>query len=200
MIKMSLTILRAEWWREKLFKKNKIIEELPKRSEKFKQIESEIDKAITLQLNGGWEMTEKEQKIQDEFLPKLFKEMIGKKELPEKPQLMPMPRNKTEAVEMLKKINKRFPGLIEKFVGNLTETIGESKKNGRLSPKLKEAEEELEKNGEISDSLKETLEKRVIHNLKPKNAIKALEMLQGFGVIDKYPEIVKKLKKRINKT
>ena len=186
MIEMNLKILKLEWWRERLFKKNKISEELPKRSEKFNKIKTRINKVIDIQSNGGWKLTEEEQKIQKEFTSGLFKKIIGK--------------NKDEAVEMLKRINKRFPGLIEKFVGNLTETIGESKKNGRLSPKLKEAEEELEKNGEISDSLKETLEKRVIHNLKPENAIKALEMLQGFGVIDKYPEIVKKLKKRINKT
>lgn len=144
MIEMSLTILRTEWWKEKLFRKNKIIEELPERTEKFKQIKSEIEKAITLQLNGGWEITEEEKKIQDEFLPKLFKEMTAGKEASKGIQITILePRNKSEAVEILEKINSNFPGIIENFV-----------KSKKISEKRKKGIETLENVSSIYQDIK----------------------------------------------
>lgn len=116
---MSLIVLKAK----KLFKKNKISEELPKKSETFNKIKARINEVIEIQFNGGWKLTEKEQKIQDEFLPKLFKEMTRRKELPKKPQVLTLvPRNKDEVLEILDKIDKKFPGIIENFVKSDSDT------------------------------------------------------------------------------
>ena len=155
---MSLTILIAEWWK-KLFKKNnkKNTDEELERSEKFNKIKRKIDEVIEIQFNGGWRLTEEEQKIQDEFLPKLFKKMTEKRELPEKPQITTLvPRNETEAVEMLKKINKKFPETIRNFMKSNSEVREQDEEINKIYKEIKEMYSEIQ---EMCREIKETNEK-----------------------------------------
>lgn len=154
---MSLAILKTGYWKL-IFQKNKIVEELPKRTEKFNEIKLKIGEAIDIQSNGGWKLTEEEQKIQDEFLPKLFKKMIRKKELPEKPQITRLvPRNETEAVEMLKKINNRFPEIIKNFMKSNSEVKEQDEEINKMYKEIKEMYSEIR---EMCRETKDTNEKK----------------------------------------